>query len=207
MIGLKLFNTSKGWWTRVLRKRLIYCYFRALNDAHTQEGTDYILSVFPFYEDKLKAGLLKMILSRKYSIWIFFSIGAILETVNRCETDGFSFHGHLFLLPLDYCSRRCTSSSRWTYRIRCTWFVRCTCCSIKSSFLRARRCSSSSFACTYLNTKIVLLNRLFFFFLESQSRSNSRSKYLSSQSCIDLHIKWFLSSTYSTNGCHRTLHI
>jgi hypothetical protein len=29
---------------------------RALNDAHTQEGTDYILSVFPFYEDKLKAG-------------------------------------------------------------------------------------------------------------------------------------------------------
>jgi hypothetical protein len=28
-----------------------------LNDAHTQEGTDYILSVFPFYEDKLKAGL------------------------------------------------------------------------------------------------------------------------------------------------------
>lgn len=28
---------------------------RALNDAHTQEGTDYILSVFPFFDDKLKA--------------------------------------------------------------------------------------------------------------------------------------------------------
>lgn len=31
---------------------------RALNDAHTQEGTDYILSVFPFFDDKLKAGKL-----------------------------------------------------------------------------------------------------------------------------------------------------
>ena len=34
---------------------------RALNDAHTQEGTDYILSVFPFYDDKLKAGSLKLL--------------------------------------------------------------------------------------------------------------------------------------------------
>jgi len=39
---------------------------RALNDAHTQEGTDYILSVFPFYEDKLKAGaILETIIARE----------------------------------------------------------------------------------------------------------------------------------------------
>ncbi|CAF0944584.1 unnamed protein product [Adineta steineri] len=30
---------------------------RALNDANTQEGNDYILSAFPFFEDKLKAAL------------------------------------------------------------------------------------------------------------------------------------------------------
>ncbi|CAF1285571.1 unnamed protein product [Rotaria sordida] len=39
---------------------------RALNDAQTQEGTDYILSVFPFYEDKLKAGaILETIIARE----------------------------------------------------------------------------------------------------------------------------------------------
>jgi len=39
---------------------------RALNDAHTQEGTDSILSVFPFYEDKLKAGaILETIIARE----------------------------------------------------------------------------------------------------------------------------------------------
>ncbi|CAF2311420.1 unnamed protein product [Rotaria sp. Silwood2] len=39
---------------------------RALNDAYTQEGTDYILSVFPFYEDKLKAGaILETVIARE----------------------------------------------------------------------------------------------------------------------------------------------
>ncbi len=38
---------------------------RALNDANTQEGNDYILSVFPFYEDKLKAGSFTFVFKTK----------------------------------------------------------------------------------------------------------------------------------------------
>ncbi|CAF0774110.1 unnamed protein product [Adineta ricciae] len=39
---------------------------RALNDANTQEGNDYILSTFPFFEDKLKAAaILDTVIARE----------------------------------------------------------------------------------------------------------------------------------------------
>ncbi|CAF1106687.1 unnamed protein product [Adineta steineri] len=39
---------------------------RALNDANTQEGNDYILSAFPFFEDKLKAAaILDTVIARE----------------------------------------------------------------------------------------------------------------------------------------------
>ncbi|CAF1965457.1 unnamed protein product [Rotaria magnacalcarata] len=70
---------------------------RALNDAHTQEGTDYILSVFPFYEDKLKAGaILETIIARegvRVAAGGHIGYGALGSTVVRAPPLNPHFYG------------------------------------------------------------------------------------------------------------------
>ncbi|CAF1310039.1 unnamed protein product, partial [Didymodactylos carnosus] len=70
---------------------------RALNDAQTQEGHDYILSVFPFFEDKLKAGsILETVIARegvRVAAGGHIGYGAIGSTVVRAPPLNPHFYG------------------------------------------------------------------------------------------------------------------